>query len=600
MAIKESKENITSNIKEVLSIGWRTDKKMLLLSLFLTLIAAVFPILLSYSYKLVLDRIIQDQNALGVVSIGLLSVFSFRYIIEIISSLRSTFHYEYIERIFRYKLENHLTFNFTRKISELDLGYFENPKTQNLISKARRGYTYRLPNFMTNILYVSASIGSFIASFIVLLSFGVWIPIIMAMVTIPRYLLRARVSEIEWSIYGQKTPQSKELLYTTDLLDDPESVKEVRVLQARSMLLKRILKLQNSILEGIKKPLNKYLHTIYLPLILENTALFILGYIKLAPTVGGLITVGSFIFYFQMLDRMHQSSQEVGNILGRIYEDNLYVGYFFEVMNLKKLVKEPDPGYEFDKIESPKIQFNNVSFNYEDGPAVLKNISFSLGVGEHLAIVGPNGAGKSTLIKLLLRFYDPKKGEILINDVNLKEIRSDHWYKFVGTLFQDFVKFLLTIKDNILLGNLAIDDENKMKEAARKSGADSFIEKLPKKYNQRLGKRFEDSTQLSQGQWQKLALARAFYEEAPVLILDEPTSAIDAEAEEQIFNNLYKVYENKSLIIVSHRFSTVRNADKIIVLKEGKIVEEGDHDSLIKLDGIYARMFHKQAKGYIE
>ncbi len=597
---KASKKNLLSNIKGVMSIGWQTDKKFFISLILLTLVAAVFPIILSYFYKLILDEVIKAQTTIGTVTVALISLFSLRYILEVIATFRNIFHYEYVERIYRYKLENYLTFNFVKKISELDLGYFENSDTQNIIQKTRRGYTYRIPNFIMNLFYVSSSMGSFIGSAVVLTSFGYWIPIAMAAATIPRFVLRNKISEIEWSIYGQNTPQSKELTYISDILDDPTSVKEVRVLQAGPMLLKRMLKLQDIIFQGIKKPLRKYLNTIYFPLLIETAVLFWLGYIKLGPTVSGLITLGSFTFYFQMLDRIHQSSQEVGDMFGRLYENNLYVGYYFQVMKLEKLVKEPAPGYEFEEIKPPKIQFNSVGFGYEDGPPVPKNISFSLDPGEHLAIVGPNGAGKSTLVKLLLRFYDPTKGEILINDVNLKEIRSEHWYKFVSTLFQDFVKFLLTIKDNIILGNLGTNDDKKAEEAAKKSGAHEFIEKLPKKYNQRLGKRFEDSTELSQGQWQKLALSRVFYEEAPVLILDEPTSSIDAEAEAKIFDNLYKLYQNKTLILISHRFSTVRNADKIIVLKEGRIVEEGNHESLMKKDGIYATMFNKQAKGYLE
>ncbi|MBI2057976.1 MAG: ABC transporter ATP-binding protein [Candidatus Yanofskybacteria bacterium] len=227
-------------------------------------------------------------------------------------------------------------------------------------------------------------------------------------------------------------------------------------------------------------------------------------------------------------------------------------------------------------------------------------MSFKLKPGEHLAIVGPNGAGKTTLIKLLLRFYDPTKGSIMVDDYDLKEIKIDNWYKFISTLFQDFVKFNLTIRDNIILGKPKVVDEAKIREAARKSGAEEFINKLPKKYNQRLGRGFEDSAELSIGQWQKLALARAFYEESPILILDEPTSSIDAEAEAKIFDNLDKLYNDKTLVIVSHRFSTVRNADKIIVLKNGKVAEEGNHEFLMSQKGIYSTMFQKQAKGYVE
>jgi len=248
----------------------------------------------------------------------------------------------------------------------------------------------------------------------------------------------------------------------------------------------------------------------------------------------------------------------------------------------------------------PYIEFQNVSFSYLPETLILKKISFKLAPGERLAIVGPNGAGKSTLIKLLLRFYDPSSGRILVNDIDLKDLKRDNWYEFVGTLFQDFSHYLISVKDNIRLGNPELVDNERMIEAAKKSGAHEFIEKLPKKYDQKLGRRFEDSVEISAGQWQKLALARAFYEEAPVLILDEPTSAIDAEAEAEIFENLNKTYKDKTLIFVSHRFSTVRNADKIIVLKDGAIAEEGTHESLMKQSGIYARMFRKQAKGYIE
>src|SRR3989344_8971824 len=381
------------------------------------------------------------------------------------------------------------------------------------------------------------AVGGFIASFIVLVPFGWWIPVLMTASVAPRFFLKNKYTKVEWDVFNLKTPESKELSYLIDVLDDPNSVKEIKIFQAGPALLKRLLKIQNSIFESQKEPLKNYMASLYIPLVIELSVLFALAYIKLGPTVAGVLTVGSYIFYAQMLDRLSQVSQQIGNQFSRLYENSLYVGYFFDIQELPKLIKEPDPGYKFEEIKPPKIEFHNVSFAYQNGPTVLKNISFSLEPGQHLAIVGPNGAGKTTLIKLLLRFYDPSEGKILINDVDLRDIKLSHWYKFTGTLFQDFVKFHLSIKENILLGNADTIDENKMKEAAKKSGADEFIEEFPKNYDQRLGKRFEDAVELSIGQWQKLALARAFYEESPVLILDEPTSAIDAEAEAEIFNN---------------------------------------------------------------
>ncbi len=213
--------------------------------------------------------------------------------------------------------------------------------------------------------------------------------------------------------------------------------------------------------------------------------------------------------------------------------------------------------------------------------------------------MGENGAGKSTLIKLLLRFYDVTHGEILINGINIKKVDLVSWYAQIGALFQDFIKYQFTLKENVFYGN---KDENRnielLKKAVAQSGAESYIESLPQKYNQVVGKMFEKGIDLSGGQWQKLALSRAFFKDAPILILDEPTSAIDAKAEYEIFERVQKLQKDKTVIIISHRFSTVRNADRILVLNNGQIIENGNHDELIRQDGVYAELFKIQAQGY--
>lgn len=213
--------------------------------------------------------------------------------------------------------------------------------------------------------------------------------------------------------------------------------------------------------------------------------------------------------------------------------------------------------------------------------------------------MGENGAGKSTLIKLLLRFYDVTHGEILINGINIKKVDLVSWYAQIGALFQDFIKYQFTLKENVFYGN---KDENRnielLKKAVAQSGAESYIENLPQKYNQVVGKMFEKGIDLSGGQWQKLALSRAFFKDAPILILDEPTSAIDAKAEYEIFERVQKLQKDKTVIIISHRFSTVRNADRILVLNNGQIIENGNHDELIRQDGVYAELFKIQAQGY--
>jgi len=242
----------------------------------------------------------------------------------------------------------------------------------------------------------------------------------------------------------------------------------------------------------------------------------------------------------------------------------------------------------------------NPAFKYpESNRFILKNFNLAISNGEKASLVGENGAGKSTLIKLILRFYDVTEGEILINGVNIKEINLNDWHKKIGALFQDFIKYQFTLKENVIYGNLAKrNDISAIKETIQKAGVDSYLKDLPNGIDQIVGKTFEDGVDLSGGQWQKLALARVFFRDASILILDEPTSAIDAKAEYEIFQNVQKLQKDKTVVIISHRFSTVRHADRILVLEEGKILEEGNHDELMKKKGLYAELFEIQAQGY--
>lgn len=588
------------NTKRVFGMAWRTDAKTFFWIILLTIFTALFPVALSYMFKLLLDAIIRDHSTTGVVSTTLLSIFAFRYILVLVSEFANNISGWYLEPAFRQKFDDRLTFEFVKKMSELDIPHLENTETQNLIQKARQAYPWRLLNFYQFLTDGGSNIVMFVAAVAVVLSFGFWIPLVMILATVPRFYYKSKYVKANWQKYNEKVSESKDLNYIRGLLEDPSGVKEIRVAQAGPHLLRRVKKLQGQLFEVIRRPLEKYLPGFLVSMMLEIVILALLVYLKLPDAVAGVITIGSLTFYLQNLDQISRISRALAGDINRIFEQNLYVGYFFEVLDLPKIIKDKDPGFTFDEIAPPKIEFRNVSFGYDGGPMILKNVSFTVQPGEHLAIVGPNGAGKTTMVRLLLRFYDPTKGQILINDVDLRDIKLANWYKFASILFQDYVKFSLTIKDNILLGDSSTIDQNRMEDAANKSGASEFINKLPKRYEQRLGKRFDDSAELSQGQWQKLALARMFYESAPVLILDEPTSAIDAEAEAEIFENIDKVYKDKNLILISHRFSTVRNAHKIIVLKEGQIVEEGSHKELMEKNSIYATMFRKQAKGYIE
>ncbi len=579
---------------------WQIDHGLFALNAITTIVMGVVPIVMSYTFKLVLDNLIASKNPAGIIPLALIGYFAFRYLISLGNSLLDVFTSWHTDQISRLKTQNYLNYALSEKISSLDIDYFENSETQNLIARVSTRAISEIETYTKELFLFSSVIITFIASFIILVPYGFWIPIVLTVVVVPQLLVvQSRVRTV-WTAMRNRMPLMREKTYIVDLLQTKETVREIKLFSAREELLKRLHKMQQEILEDIRRPVRKYLKQAPIPILIETAAIFGLIYFQLPATLAGIISIGTLTFYIQNADRILNSAGEIAKRVSRLSEMNLYSSDYFELMNLPPLIKESVPGHIFENIEPPRIEFRNVSFQYLPTIPILKKLSFSIQPGEHIAIVGPNGAGKSTLIKLLLRFYDPSQGSIMVNDFELKDLKLKNWYQFVGTLFQDFSHYPLSIRDNIRLGDPESIDTGRMIEAAKKSGAHEFIEKLPKQYEQRLGRKFDDSVELSQGQWQKLALARAFYEEPPVLILDEPTSAIDAEAEAEIFENLNKTYKDKTLIFVSHRFSTVRNADKIIVLKDGEIAEEGTHQSLMKEDGIYARMFQKQAKGYVD
>lgn len=281
-------------------------------------------------------------------------------------------------------------------------------------------------------------------------------------------------------------------------------------------------------------------------------------------------------------------------------EPLLFARDYFQLIDRAPRLVDRANAYQLSTRTAPEITFENVGFSYAVGkPAVFSDLSFTIRPGEHVALVGENGAGKTTIIKLLMRFYRPTSGRILIDGVDLQDIAIETWYDRLATLFQDFNQYPLPIHENISIGRSSVPpQQTKVKQAAARSDVASFVKHYPHQWETVLDSSFEKGVEPSGGQWQRVALARAFYRDAPVLILDEPTSAIDAKAEYDIFNNIFEKYHDRTALIVSHRFSTVRRAHRIIVLDRGKIVEEGTHHTLMTHRNLYHELFTKQAEGY--
>jgi ATP-binding cassette subfamily B protein len=310
-------------------------------------------------------------------------------------------------------------------------------------------------------------------------------------------------------------------------------------------------------------------------------------------------SIGSFTLFVSILFGFAGNLTSILSNLSSIYENNLYANDYFKLLGTKNTIVSPSNAFVFSDVKPREIVFDHVSFTYPDNSyKSLDTISFTIHQGEDLAIVGHNGAGKTTLIKLLLRFYDPTEGRILVDGKDLRDINITSWYQQLGTLFQDFARYDLSLQENITIGNFAKGDKELLQTALKDADGEDILKEMKKGWDQRLGKWMEDGQELSVGQWQKVAIARALFRNAPILIMDEPTANIDAQAEAEIFENLKKVYKNKSLIFISHRFSTVRMADRIVVIDKGQLVEQGSHQELLKKKGLYAKYFNLQKKGY--
>jgi len=590
-----------SNIKKVLSLSYEIDKGLIIKYYITAFIGAVAPIMAGFIFKFFIDQLvtngqIQPSASLPLMIFLVFAAYMFVLLIETIAYWGM--NVSYYDYLMRNRLQSGLMYRFSKKLGSLDLEYLENPETQNLITKVRDSYQWQIPDFVRTWNYVFSNIIGIISACIVLISFGWWMPLIIILVCIPRFYMKIKHGIFVWSMYGSGAPQVKKLWYQGWLLTENTSILETRIFQSQEALLDKMAKTQEDLYKLNKKPLDNYRWVIILAPLLESLTIVVIIYLLIPNVFTGTLSIGTITFIITTLIGLKNNAAWGAAHLGELYEKNLFIEPYFKLMNLPRLIKEKFNPYVFNSIKPPLIEFKNVSFIYPNGREVLKGVSFTIKPGDNVALVGSNGAGKTTIIKLLCRFYDVTSGEILINGINIKDIKISNWYSHLGTLFQDFVKYQFTVRENITLGKPDFHDEERILDAAKKSGAYEFIKDFPKQFDQVLGRSFEEGDELSGGQWQKLAIARAFYQEAPVLIMDEPTSAIDAEAEYEIFNNLEKSYKDKTLILVSHRFSTVRNANNIFVIDNGKIVEQGAHRQLIEKNGKYARMFNIQAKGY--
>lgn len=489
------------------------------------------------------------------------------------------------------------------KANTLDLSQFEDAEYYDKLRQATQGASYKPAIMLSELFDLGRAIITLSAMLFILLQLSWWLVLVALMVPIPSFIANSRYSLRTYWLTRRQSPERRLQAYYTQVLTIDDYNKEIKLFNLGDLFLERFKQYTEKLYEEgkrllIPRSINMLLWSILT--IAANSAIYL--YIAL-QAVQGRISFGQLSKYVMASNQSGQSFQTILDDLSDIYEYSLYINLLFEFLEYEPTIVPPDNPVPMPKpVQSRgmEVEFRNVSFTYagKEEPA-LDTVSFKIAAGETVALVGKNGAGKTTLVKLMSRLYDPDEGEILIGGRNIKEYNPQELREHIGVIFQDYVRYHMTAHDNIGIGRVSqIKDRDFVLAAARKSGADSTIEELSDGYEAVLGRWFKKGIELSGGQWQKIALARAFMRDAPILILDEPTSALDAQAEYDVFTRFRHLTEGKTAVFISHRFSTVRLADRIFVIEYGKIRESGSHEELMALNGRYAELFNLQARAY--
>ncbi|MBI2357226.1 ABC transporter ATP-binding protein [Candidatus Dojkabacteria bacterium] len=483
------------------------------------------------------------------------------------------------------------------KISSLDVQSFEDKNVSNSIQKAKDNL-WKVRDFvLTSFSLLSETVGMVISSVIVL-QLSPMLFIILTLITLPGSVFFIQFIREWWDFYDGHTEEFRTRWWIFGNITHEENAQENKVSNADTVLTKIVDKLGDSVYNENVNIRGRWLNKELSTGILNFAQNFLTPIYLIARLLKGDFTIGELSFY---MNRTGDYTNRLDSVLGLIvdiFDSSIGVEHVKDIMERKNTVVSGNRQVKGNK--PPIIEFKNVSFKYPGSKRYsLKNVSLKIVPGEEIAIVGENGAGKTTFIKLLLRFYDPTSGEILIDGIPLKTLDLKSYYRSIGVLFQEYNTYnFLTIEENISIGRENKKNGMTIEKALRLGDAFKFVSKLDLKTKHRMSKQFKDGVNLSSGQQQKIALARMFYRDAPVLILDEPTASIDAVAEHKIFERIYKFMSNKTVIIISHRFSTVRNAQKVYVFHKGEVVESGSHQELISLKGKYHKSFTLQAKGY--
>jgi ATP-binding cassette, subfamily B, bacterial len=592
-----------SNIPGAFKLVWSADKRSTIVMAMLTILSGFLPLAQAWTGGLILNSVTQSfQNKLTP-TLGLEAVLPYlalEFGLLIGSAIISQFR-RLAEHVLNGRLGHHINTSVIEKALTLDLQYFEDASFYDKLQNARREADFRALGIINGSFLVAQNVITLASFAVALLAFNWLIALILFVATIPSFVVQNKYSKLQFRLLTWRAPESRRMQYLEHLLTVDNSVKEVKLFGLGMPLLRRYTEMFWKIFaEDVQLARRRSWISLFWGMLSSASYYFAYAWV-IYEFIGGRIPLGTgLVFYLTLFRNSQGTFQGLFTNVNQLYENGLFMDNLFSFLTLTPRMPVAAQPVPMPRKFKQGLEFRHVWFRYPDREDwALRDLSLVIAPGEKLALVGPNGAGKTTLIKLLTRLYDPTEGQILLDGVDLREYDLDELRQRIGVIFQDFVKYQLSVKENIGFGQIdRLDDTAQVASSAERGGADSVVAELPEGMDTMLGRWFDKGHELSGGQWQKIALSRAFMRDGEVLVLDEPTSALDAEREFEIFQRFRDLTEGKIAVLISHRFSTVRMADRIAVIEDGQISELGSHAELLALGGTYARLFEMQAAGY--